>query len=394
MMDNFDMRVIESAGTLLGICESPDPITPLHVHVLSMHHSSISGVIAALTAQLNSNALSSEDMYDFYKLFYALKHPSPRLQQRFKQRKEQSGESLELLNFLDAVFDRMGSLPQSIKLKRKDCVLVLDDSMDSLIAAEVAAHIWVTNTIHVQLLRMENATHGQFLSEDVISRFEKHFLISAEYLTLSPIEAQNCIKMVEYRYINTESKYMVLGCSGRSNTDPLQKMTQWAAWISSYPVILSKQSSNPSSFTSSSMARKWILCVKSIEFLDFSFQRLAELARPSDYIVFFTILESSHPRQISRTNAYYPNFIKEDNQRDWNRESSALLRERMDSLIAESRIYGEVKFEVRSTTHTIGQQICQLVADERADFVVLNRGKSNRVPKECVAKVAASIVLI
>jgi hypothetical protein len=395
------MDAIEIAGALLGIYESGDSSVPLRSHILKLHNNSVRNVIKSIAIADFSN----EDAYSFYKLYkqYERQNSSPssnniesRAQSSYgTERPESTQELEELSTFLGNIAGLVEMQHKQIRLHRAPNIVVFDDSIQSFLAVEASSHFWIENIIHVYAIRNDTSKNTKYLATDILQRYEKHYLVPPQFVSIDSVDEQSAVKMVEYKYINSGSRFIVIGMKNNTySKDPLSDLINWAAWISPYPLVLVKQTSSPMPFNVSSVPRKWILCIKSIDNLEYSFHKVLELMRPSDLVVFYSIVETSEPRSIPWGHSYKLDFIKKENSPDWNKEEIDQLRGEMESMIGESRVFGEINFEVRSKTQSVAEQMCDSCVRERADFMVLCRGTSNRVSKECVSVASASVVLL
>ena len=376
-------KVIEAAGALLGILETETEVL-LYRHILSCFDDSTADVTLSVGAIIEGNRCSNEDMYEFYLKMVEL--------ERLNDDESLNDPDISrLLDCLRAYLVILLNHLHRIQLRRDPNLLVFDESLQSFHALDVASHLFIANPFHVLVLATSSSRNHDYLAKDLKTRLAMHYAVHPQYHHIDVISSTNIITTIEETMAISQSKYLVIGQSfNTSKTDHLQEVIDWAAWVSTHRVVLVKQTTPLVPFSQTATPRKFLLCIKSIEYLEYSFQRILELIRPIDFVAFLHIADTSPCKAVSRSQGY----LKINEFTSGNDKNLLFLKEQMQVLISEARLYSDILFPGQSHCLTVGEQIIQVARDEGVDIIVLNRGNSNRIPRECVKRASASAVVL
>lgn len=376
-------KAIEAAGALLNLLETEVDVY-LFRHILSCFNNSVADITLAVGDVIESGKYTNEEMYEFYLRMIELDRLA-------------DDESMSLPDFpaleecLRTSLTVLLNHQHRIQLNRDPGVVVYDDSLQSYHALDVAAHLFIANSMHVLIVTEPSSGRKDFLTHDARRRLEMHYAVHPLYHRFEYASTSNAIAAIEEVMAISQSKYLILGQSYNSlRPDPLQAVVDWAAWTSTHRVVLVKQTVPPTPFGQPSSSRKFLLCIKSIDFLEFSFQRILEIIRPNDFVVFLHIFDPSPCKVFSRKESYRE--VSEFSS--GNKERAIFLQEQIKLLISESKIFADIVLQEKSDCFSIGEQILEIALREGADMIVLNRGSSNRVPKECALRAKASSVVL
>ena len=377
-------RIIEAAGALLGMLETEAEVH-LFRHILSCFEDSIAQITLAVGAVMETSGYSNEDMYEFYLRMVELERlPDD------DSINDEHGTS-QLMECLRTSLVILLNHPHRIQLRRDTNLVIFDESLQSFHALDMATHLFIANPFHVLVLATSSSRNHDFLAQDLKTRLEMHYAIHPQYHHVDVISSANRIATIEETMAISQSKYLVIGQSfNSSKTDHLQDLIDWAAWVSTHRVVLVKQTTPLVPFGQTATPRKFLLCIKSIEYLEYSFQRLLELIRPIDFITFLHIASPDPCRIVSRSQGY----IKITEFASGNENNLLFLQQEIHVLISEAKLYADVLTPEKSDCLTIGEQIIQVAREEGVDVIVVNRGNTNRIPKECVKNARSSAVAL
>ena len=376
-------KAVEAAGALLGILETEAEVQ-LFRHILSCFDDSIAHVTVAVGAAMEESNYSNEDMYEFYIRMVEL--------DRIPDDDSLNDQDISrLMDYLRTSLVVLLNHPHRIQLRRAPNLVVFDESLQSFHALDISSHLFIANPLHVLVLASSDSRNHDFLAQDIQTRLEMHYAVHPQYHHIDIIATASIIASIEETMAISQSKYLVIGqSSNTSRADHLQDVIDWAAWVSTHRVVLTKQTTPLVPFSQLATPRKFLLCIKSVEYLEYSFQRLLELIRPIDFVTFLHITDSSPCKLITRSQGY----IKISEFASGNDKTSVFLKEQIQALISEAKLYADVIFPSKSDCFTVGEQIVQIAQDEGVDLIVVNRGNSNKVPKECVRRARSSAVVL
>jgi hypothetical protein len=199
---------------------------------------------------------------------------------------------------------------------------------------------------------------------------------------------------------------LVLGIdTNLTGTENLSKTAQWAAWRKGYIAVLVKSCSTVQPFTVTTMPRTYMLCVTVIEDIDMMFQNIVKLMRPSDTLIFVSVVSNGLPQgdwrdtrfEFGKRYGWVANAQPEKmptNFVGWNKELCEKFYSRAKELLDISHIPGSCIIRPHDESLTVGQELCSLAAETNADMMVLRRGSNSEVSIECVRDAFCTVILM
>ena len=372
--------VIEAAGILLG----SDEVT---LCTQSQPSNCISCIMQLLEVRLKEElfgaGLSDEERFHFFTLLTSLPSEPP----------VDFPDELKLHQLLYEALDILDRQPDRLKLKRRPVLLVFEDTLQAHLALESAAHISSRNTLDILLIGKPFDENRRYLLEDLSLRLEKQFQLKSSDFNIEIVCATDCIQHIVRQ--QSLGEYLVIGRSNNSaNTDRLQFLIDWAAWKSSMGVIVVPQTTRSLPLGLQNTNRRFMVAVKSVNQVAGYFTHILQLMQPTDTAVFVTFTELAVPNIISKEYAYFQDELKDSTFRDKDSSAREQLHETILNMIGKSDINGEIHCEDRSSTATVGQQLFRCALKCNADFILIQRGASNRIIMECMTLSSAALIIV
>jgi hypothetical protein len=322
----------------------------------------------------------------------------------------------ELFNILILLIQQLQQDPFRIPVKTKSVMLVFDGSLASFVALDCLSHIH--NHGDFTILSVKDTTRPEssylpladHIPADLHRRCDLHYKKPGHQfqiinLTCQENDTESLTKNIMRHIKQSNDDIVIAGINNEKHGD-----SELSFFIKDLPyslektVILAKSCAKVMPLTLTEMSRKFVVCFKTEADLEYVFKKSVELMRPVDTICILCIHESRQPRgdyfetrfSLGASHQWVRGPTKEPrvfSSVGWNEPTLERIRSRAAELLMHAQINGSIRLEEESCDRTIGQDVCRIATDERADFLCLRKGENKEVTIECVAECKCSIVV-
>jgi hypothetical protein len=271
-------------------------------------------------------------------------------------------EARDLFNCIVNILDVLHEDEFRIPIKKTNIMVLADGSRPTYVALDTATHLNHHGTIIVGALlvagskKMNGAVIQAHLPVDLERRCRDQYKISPlsyQIEVIRPYSSPEIMGYVEEIMTENTCNILVLGIDANfTGTENLSMTAQWAAWKEGYTAVLVKSTSKIRPFSSVSMTRKVMICVKDIDSVDNLYKTCLDFLKPGDEVLMCTVVDNGDPIGDTRSTRFGLGVRSrwvagavedplEPNRVGWNDEHVAKLENRMNELLEISQIPGE-----------------------------------------------------
>jgi nucleotide-binding universal stress UspA family protein len=323
----------------------------------------------------------------------------------------------ELFNILILLIQQLQRDKYRIPVKTKSVMLIFDGSLASYAALDTLSHIH--NHGNFTILSVKDSTRPEssyssladHILSDLSRRCEKQYQKPGyQYQIISLDEhragSEGITESILRRIEEGNDDMIVAGIDNslriESNLSCLAKSLPYRL---SKTVILVKSSAKIMPLALVEMPRRFMVCFKTKDDLEYVFMKTAELLKPLDTVSVVCIHDSRQPRGDYTETRFSLgrrcSWVKGPERAPqpfssigWNDSDLAGIRDRAEELLALAQLTGTVRIEEESGFATVAQDLCRIAVEEHADFICLRRGEDKEVTLECMSESKCSVVVI
>lgn len=327
-------------------------------------------------------------------------------------------DTRELFNVLILLIQKLQSDQYRIPVKTKSVLLLFDGSLSSYVALDTLAHVHSHGNFTILSIKDETrpestyATLADHILTDLRRRCEKQYQIPEHQYQIISLdtsqygEIKSISESILQRIEEGDDDVIIAGFESHSSMESdLVSFVKSLPFIVRKSVILAKSSAKALPLALAEMPRRFMVCFKTRDDLEYVFAKTAELLRPLDTICIACIHESRQPKGDYKETRFSLgancSWVKGQSRDpadfssvDWNGSIIQSMRARSQELLVLAQVTGNVRIEEESEFTTIGQDLCRIANEERVDFICLRRGKEREVTLECISESKCSVVVI
>jgi hypothetical protein len=271
-------------------------------------------------------------------------------------------ESRDLYNGLILILNTLDADPHRIPIKSINVTVLCDGSRPSYVALDLATHIHHHGVCYITTLliagndKINGTIIQNHLTTDLVRRCSDQYqLLSSQYHIdiLQPHTSDDIIQAIDDTMCDHNCFILIIGIDANYiGTENLSKSAEWAAWKVGYITILVKSITRIRPFTSLSINRKYLLCVKDQVKLQELFEMCLQIIKPNDYLIVCAVVDNGEPLGDSRYGTRFDlgkrarwiaGKVKdpcEPNGIGWNQKLVEELEDNMKTLLCKSQITG------------------------------------------------------